>query len=179
MRTTSFLVVKAQYLNIKTLLLPTYTNELNFHDETGKLNMTAWQYGDFFSFSFKSSPRTCFEREKNIDVKNTNWLPPIPTPIGDWTHNLLVYRTTLQPTVSGVPCSVHTGKDPADIFGVGTRLFCTQNLLCKPCLTVSLWSYNPSQGWFLKILSIFFFLNCDMDHTMQWIRAHIWVGTVT
>ena len=33
------------------------------------------------------------ERERNI-----NWLPPVHTLTRDWTHNLLVYGTTLQPT---------------------------------------------------------------------------------
>ena len=33
------------------------------------------------------------ERERNID-----WLPPVCAPTRDWTCNLSVYRTTLQPT---------------------------------------------------------------------------------
>ena len=36
------------------------------------------------------------ERE-NINVRNLNWLLPICAPTEDGTHNILVYRTVLQP----------------------------------------------------------------------------------
>ena len=40
------------------------------------------------------------ERERNIDVRNIDQLPPPHTPTGDWTQNLgmyLVHESNLQP----------------------------------------------------------------------------------
>lgn len=48
MWSASFLVVKMEHLNTRTLLLPTYTNQLSFCAWNHRFNLPAWQHGDIF-----------------------------------------------------------------------------------------------------------------------------------
>ena len=38
------------------------------------------------------------ENETSVWERNIDWLPPVHASTGDWTHNLLVYQMTFQPT---------------------------------------------------------------------------------
>ena len=52
---------------------------------------------NFLKIDFRERGRKR-KREKLTWERIVNWLPPKCTSTGDWTHNLLVYERTLQPT---------------------------------------------------------------------------------